>query len=213
MAKPPTGAPKESRKRGRGADPEQTKDQLINAAISSLVEEGFSGTTARSIAARAGCNQAAIYYHFGGIEELFITAMKESSKKRLERYRAALHDDQTLLEVIETVDRLYVDDRASDHLALLAELVGGVTANPGLREGIVSATEPWTKFVEGRIRAASKQVEFGGLVPVEDLADLIFSMIVGVELRNRLDGREDRAERLFRLAKLAAQMVPSSPSA
>ena len=71
------------RKRGRGADPEQTKDELLSAAIASLVEDGYRGTTARSIAARAQCNQAAIYYHFGGIEPLLIGALQRSSAERL----------------------------------------------------------------------------------------------------------------------------------
>lgn len=199
--------PKKSRKRGRGADPEQTKTQLIDAAVQSLIEDGFRGTTARSIATRADCNQAAIYYHFGGIEDLLIAALTRSSAERLERYEAAVDDDHTLVEIVETIERLYRDDVASGHMALLTELVGGITASPDIRSGIEAATEPWIDFVEARVRRASKNVEFGALLPSADLADLIFSVVVGVELRNRLDGREDRADRLFRVAKLAAAMA------
>ena len=32
------------RKRGRGADPEQTRSDLIDAAIAALIEDGFRGT-------------------------------------------------------------------------------------------------------------------------------------------------------------------------
>lgn len=200
-------APQKPRKRGRGADPEQTKSELIEAATRSLIEDGFRGTTARSIANRADCNQAAIYYHFGGIEDLLIAALTRSSAERLERYEAAVDDDHTLVEVVETIERLYKDDVASGHMALLTELVGGITASPNIRSGIEATTEPWIDFVEARVRHASEHVDFGALLPAADIADLVFSIVVGVELRNRLDGRDDRADRLFRIAKLAAAMA------
>jgi hypothetical protein len=50
-------------------------------------------------------------------------------------------------------------------------------------------------------------------VPAEDLADLIFSLVIGVELRNRIDGRTERADRLFRLGSLVATLAQSSASA
>lgn len=62
-------------KRGRGADPGQTRRKLLDAAIVTLDREGYSGATARAIAAEAGCNQASIYYHFGGIAQLFVAAL------------------------------------------------------------------------------------------------------------------------------------------
>lgn len=200
------------RKRGRGADPEQTKTELIDAAILSLIEEGYRGTTARSIAGRADCNQAAIYYHFGGIDDLLIAALKVSSQGRLARYEASLSDEQSLTELIAAVEKLYVEDRESGHLSLLTELVGGITASPELRQGIEASTEPWLTFVEERIQNASKSVSFGKMLPARDLADLVFSLVIGVELRNKVDGNFDRSDRLFRLGHLAAGLAESSGS-
>ncbi len=198
------------RKRGRGADPEQTKIELMDAAIASLVAEGYRGTTARSIAGRANCNQAAIYYHFGGIDQLLIAALEVSSKERLSRYEAVLNDDQTLTELVELIEGLYVEDRECGHLSLLTELVGGITASPELREGIEASTAPWLTFVEERITHAAKSVSFGAMLPAGDVADLIFSLVIGVELRNKVDGNFDRSDRLFRLGKLAASLAQSS---
>ncbi len=195
------------RKRGRGADPEQTKDELVAAAISSLVEEGYRGTTARSIAARADCNQAAIYYHFGGMEPLLIEALQRSSRDRLERYETSLNHDVSLPELVDQLDALYREDRESGHFALLAELLGGITATPELRAGIEAATQPWLDFVEERVRDATASLPFGAMLPARDLADLVFSVVVGVELRNKVDGNVDRADRLFQLGRVAAALV------
>jgi len=212
MAPKTTAAGKTSapRKRGRGADPEQTKRELIAAAIDSLVEDGYSGTTARSIASRASCNQAAIYYHFGGIDELLVASLEVSSAERLARYKKALPDASDLNELVERISKLYVEDRGSGHLNLLTELAAGITASPELRVGIERATAPWLDFVEQQIKEASESLSFGKLLPARDLADLIFSIVIGVELRNKVDENYERSDRLFRLAKLAANLASST---
>ena len=66
-----------------------TKRSLVAAAIETLKTEGFAGASARAIAARAGCNQALIFYHFGSVVTLLLAALDEVSASRLERYSAA----------------------------------------------------------------------------------------------------------------------------
>ena len=166
-----TSAPK--RKRGRGADPAETRLALCRAAITSLLDLGYSGTTARSIASRAECNQAAIYYHFGGIDELLIEALQISSAERLSRYENALPEVTDLADLVGRLEVLYTEDRESGHLALLTELIGGVTASPELQAGIQTATTPWLEFVEARVAEAAATVSFGPLLPADDLADFI----------------------------------------
>ena len=215
MVRMPTS--KQPRKRGRGADPAATKAALVDAAFATLASDGYRGTTARSIAERAGVNQAAIYYHFSGIETLLLTALAESSRRRLDRYEATITDTSDLVVVIDQLAELYAEDRETRHLAVLTELVGGITANPDLREGIDAATQPWLTFVEQVIADAAAnhagRIPAASLVPAADLADLIFSIVIGLELRNKLDDRDDRVDRLFRLARLVAQMVPGSDGA
>lgn len=200
------------RKRGRGADTEQMKRDLTAAAFDSLREDGFRGSTARAIATRAGCNQAAIYYHFGGIEELWLHALRESSHSRLARYQERFSEQHDLAPLVAALDELYTEDLASGHLDVLGELMGGVTANPEIADGIADATEPWLQFVEEQVRAASQHHPWGKFVPAADAADLIFSLVLGMQIRSRVDGRTDRAERLFRLAGLGAAMASRSAS-
>jgi len=198
------------RKRGRGADPTETKQSLVTAAFDTLLEEGFANTTARSIATRAACNQAAIYYHFGGIEPLLLESLKASSQRRLDRYEQALMEHLDLPALVTKLAELYEEDRTIGHLGVLTELTGGIAASPSLREGIDEATQPWLTFVERQVEQAAKDVPFGAMIPAADLADLVFSLVIGLEMRNKIDGRTDRAERLFKLAGLAAALIPKS---
>ena len=176
--------------------------------FASLREEGYRGTTAREIAARSGSNQSAIYYHFGGIDELVLAALLQSSASRLDRYREALAVEHDLVELVDTLSVLHAEDTATGHLAVMTEVAGGITASPSLRSGIADATDPWLAFVQAQIEQAVARLPMGSLVPAAQLSDLIFSLVLGVELRNRVDGRTDRFQTVLSLARLAVNVLP-----
>ena len=210
----PSQSPAESprRKRGAGADPAQTRKALADAAFDSLRYDGVRGTTARSIAERSGSNQAAIYYHFGGIEPLLLEALRQSSDRRLERYREVLDGKAAnidLVELLDALERLYEEDVKSGHMAVLAQMMGRVTTTDDLSDGLNSIIGPWISFVEDQIREVASKHPSGALVPARDLADLLLSVVTGLELRNSVDGGADRAQRLFRLARLLLPLVDS----
>jgi AcrR family transcriptional regulator len=47
-----------------------TREKLLAAAVETVWRDGLGASSARSIAARAGVNQALIFYHFGSVSEL-----------------------------------------------------------------------------------------------------------------------------------------------
>ena len=81
-------------------EPSRTRALLVEAALATLKEAGYSGTTARAIAARAGVNQALVFYHFGGVDGLLLEALDASSAERLERYRNALAETSTVKAIV-----------------------------------------------------------------------------------------------------------------
>lgn len=48
-----------------------TKEHILDVAQRFFAEQGFAGTTLRSVIREAEVNQAAVHYHFGSKEELF----------------------------------------------------------------------------------------------------------------------------------------------
>lgn len=201
--------PKTGRRRGSAASPEQTKTELVDAAFETLRYDGFRGATARGIAGRASCNQAAIYYHFGGIDELLILALRRSSDRRLAIYQERIGPITSLKPLIAEIEKLYHDDRASGHLEVLAELMGGVTANPNLAAGIDECVSPWTEFVEAKIASAAALIPMASLVPANDVADLLLSLVLGIEMRTKVDDDTERSARLFGLVTAAASLLPN----
>ena len=53
-----------------------TKKQILNAAEKLFASLGFAGTSLRAIIREAGVSFAAIHYHFGSKEELFIAVVR-----------------------------------------------------------------------------------------------------------------------------------------
>ena len=53
-----------------------TKESLLNAAGELFAESGYGGTSTRSIAGKAEANMAAINYHFGSKENLYLESLK-----------------------------------------------------------------------------------------------------------------------------------------
>jgi AcrR family transcriptional regulator len=67
-----------------------TRARLLEAAAAIFSEEGFRAASVRQICQRAGANVAAIHYHFGGKEELYLELLRELGRRSFERYPPTL---------------------------------------------------------------------------------------------------------------------------
>ena len=55
-------------------DEKGTRDRLIEATLVEIVERGWGGVRSRSVAERAGVNNALVHYHFGSMDRLRLEA-------------------------------------------------------------------------------------------------------------------------------------------
>src|SRR3989442_15316833 len=80
---------------------ESTGDQIIHAAAESLLENGYSGTTVRSIASRAGVAIGNLQYWFPTKSELLVEAWRYLTARSVNELRIALNQLTDPLEVLE----------------------------------------------------------------------------------------------------------------
>ena len=173
-----------------------TKDQIVDAALESLKEDGFAGATSRAIARRGAFNQALVFYYFGTLDNLLLAALDATSEARLARYREVIGDGKALPELLRVVADEYREDRASGHMTVVAQMVAGSLSKPELRPQVMARTEPWLAFAEETIRHAVAGTPLEPLVPVEELASALITFYFGVNLLTGLDeGR--RTDALF----------------
>jgi AcrR family transcriptional regulator len=193
------------RARGR-IDGESTREKLVEAAIETLCAEGFAGTSARSIAARAGLNQALVFYHFGSVNELLLAALAHVGRRRMEDYTAALEGVGSLGELVPAARSIFEEDLDRGYVKVLAELISGSSTYPELGPRIWQEIEPWVAFTERAIRRALAGSMFESLLPAAELAYGMVALYLGIELLTQLDGgRRGPVDALFgALDRLAA---------
>lgn len=180
--------------------PASTKERIIEAAFSTLKEEGFAGTSARAIARRGGFNQALIFYHFGTLNDLLLATLDKTSADRMTRYRDSIGKAKSVDDKIQTATRLYREDLVSGHITVISEMVAGSLARPDLGPEVVARMEPWIAFTEGVISDLLTGSIFEGAVNPRTLAFAVVALYLGVDLLSHLDQDKSRAEGLFQLA-------------
>ena len=85
---PPTDAAKPRRRYAARMAPEKRREQLIDAALSVIVEQGYEGVSIESIARMAGVTRPVIYDHFANLGRLL-----QALIEREEAYALAQLDD------------------------------------------------------------------------------------------------------------------------
>lgn len=202
--------------RGRAEEGTRTRAHLVEAALRTLVEEGYAGTSARAIATRAGLNPALIFYHFGGVDDLLLAALDRSSAERLERYRRETVELGDPAEFVHRIAELFREDVEGGHVTALTEMIGACLSRPHLRAQLVIRIQPWTEFVEGVLERVLERAHLPVPIPTAEPAFAIAAGYLGLNLLSRLLPDLDQTDRLFelvaQLARLAEGLSTPPPS-
>jgi AcrR family transcriptional regulator len=198
-----------SKKPGRPTG-DATKLQILDAALVTLKNEGFTGATSRAIARAGGFNQALIFYHFGTLDGLLLAALDQTSEERLERYRQAIADAETVDMLLAAVARLYAEDRERGHMTVVAQMVAGSAARPELKPALVERMEPWITLCEDAIGKGFDWLGLPELVPRRELAYAFVTFYLGVNLMTQLDEDRTRTDALFARLEAIAPLLASS---
>ena len=185
----------------------------MDAALETLREEGFAGTTARAIAQRGGFNQALIFYHFGSVPNLLLEAFRRNSVEQVAKYRAAATEVSSLSDLVEIARRLHRDDLESGSVTVVTQLMAAAVSDPDLGRAILERFEEWIRLVEEALRRAVGSHPLAAVIPTREAAYAISALFLGIELMTRLDPERSEAGALFdmmvNLARLIEQVTPS----
>jgi AcrR family transcriptional regulator len=148
--------------------------------------------TSRAIARRGGFNQALIFYHFGSLENLRVTALRRTSEERLARYSERVAEAPTLEALVPVMADLWEEDRASGQVRVVAQLIAGSANRPELATTVVELMEPWIALAQ---RTFERVLPAG--LPAADLAYGTAVWYLGVNLLTHLDPGSARTDALF----------------
>ncbi|MGH9018769.1 MAG: TetR/AcrR family transcriptional regulator [Acidimicrobiales bacterium] len=194
-----------------------TRRALVEAAVDVLRHQGFAAATARTIGARAGCNQGLVFYHFGSVVNLLLAALDEVSDQRRRRYDEALSAVTKPSQLVELAARVFSEDLDNGDAALLVEMIAGATSTPGLGAEVKARVAPWTRFAEAALEQTVGNSPLAGVLAPADVAHAVVALYLGLELMSHLDGDRAPALALFdrarQMATLADLLMGAGPVA
>ena len=87
----------------------KTRKRILDTAECLFAERGFAATSVRDITARAGCNLAAVNYHFGGKQNLYSEVFRRRLAALREQRLASIHDARENTDSLEAVLAAFAD--------------------------------------------------------------------------------------------------------
>lgn len=193
----------------------ETKNKLLEGALRTLTEQGIAKTSARTVAAAAGVNQALVFYHFGSVDELLAAACRYGAEKAVARYRDRLADVGSLSELLAVGREIHEHERAGGQVALLGQLLAGAPTHAALGPATAAGLRLWIDEIEqvlGRVLAATP---FGEFADPAGLARAVAASFVGIELYEGVDetGAHAALDALEQLGALVAAVESLGPVA
>ncbi|MFF9895109.1 TetR/AcrR family transcriptional regulator [Streptomyces longispororuber] len=192
-----------------------TREKLLEGALRTLTEQGIAKTSARSVAAAAGVNQALVFYHFGSVDELLSEACRYGTEQRVARYRERLAAVSTLGELLEFGRLMHEEERAAGAVAVLGQLLAGAQTQPRLAAATAAGLSLWVAEVEQVLARVLGASPLGGFVDAVGLARAVAASFVGIELYEGVDaeGARRALDALEELGVLVAALDDLDPVA
>ena len=101
----------------RATRPGDTRQRLLEAAVTAFAERGFHGTSTRDIAAAAGMSPAAVYVHHKSKEELLYALSLAGHELTLATVRQAIASEATPTAQIAATARAFALHHARGHIS------------------------------------------------------------------------------------------------
>jgi AcrR family transcriptional regulator len=192
-----------------------TRVKLQKATVEALRESGIAGLSARTVAARAGVNQALVFYHFGTMPELVQAAIRASVDDSVAYYRERFGQIGSLTELLAVGRELNLRERELGNIAIMAQLMAGAQHDLMLAEAARYAMAVWSNEIEGVVRRVLAGSPLVDLVDAAGLAQAISASFIGLELYEGVDpvGGEAALDALDTLGHLVEAVNDLGPVA
>jgi AcrR family transcriptional regulator len=120
------------------------RNRLLDVAEKLFSERGYADTSVRDLTAEANCNVAAVNYHFGGKDKLYIQMFRRHMEELFTEHKANIEKvmnsaNPTLEKLLETIVETALEALSgADERIPMLKLTVRETLNPQLKEEVVS---------------------------------------------------------------------------
>jgi AcrR family transcriptional regulator len=168
----------------------QTREALLEAALSLIAAEGLEGATIDAIAARAGYTKGAFYANFSSKQELFLVMLDQHFSEEAERLDQVLQPDREPVELaretgLDFVNRIRAEPRWQ---SLYFQFAVYAVRDAEFRAELLQRYEVLIDRLEQIFARFATGYGFAPSVPLRELAEMTFFMADGFLLHQLLDG-------------------------
>ncbi len=188
-------------RRARGED---TRSQILDAARDALAEQGYTRTTTREIADRAGVPLSLVHYHFGGKQQLLAAVLDRENERLLERQRRLYAGPEPLADKWRTACAYLREDLRSGYVRILWELWAVGLADEQLAARWRAALGGWRDLLTAVASEWLDQLDLELPVSARALATLAANAFQGAEAEILAGVGEQEAPHLEALEAVAA---------
>lgn len=171
-------AARAGRKRGVDTAGRHARTAILDATVAVLAEGGFSATSARAVAERAGIAPGGVFYHFGSMDDLLGVVFGQCLDRRLERLGRVLDvpaaDLPLVLREVVTAEFAHPESRA------LLELVVGAASSPVLADQVRAGIERSFAFTRQVVDRLVEGSPLAAILPLDLVAQVAASAFFGL---------------------------------
>ena len=183
-----------------------TKELIREAARESLREQGYSGTSIRAVAERAGVQLSLVHYHFGSKQSVLVAVLERENEKLLERQQALFTGPGPLSAKWRAACRFLEDDLESGYVRILWELWAAGLADEELAARWRDATAGWRRLMAEVVEEWSRDVGLELPISATAVATLVANLFQGLEVEILAGVSEDEAPHL-EVLEAVAQLI------
>ena len=183
-----------------------TKELILEAARESLREEGYSGTSIRAVAERAGVQLSLVHYHFGTKQSVLVAVLERENEKLLERQQALFTGPGSLSAQWRAACRFLEDDLEFGYVRILWELWAAGLADEQLAARWRDATAGWRRLMAEVVEEWSREVGLELPISATAVATLVANLFQGLEVEILAGVSEDEAPHL-EVLEAVAQLI------
>jgi AcrR family transcriptional regulator len=190
----------------RSARGDATKESILEAARECLREYGYSGTSIRAVAERAGVQLSLVHYHFGSKQAVLVAVLEHENEKLLERQQALFAGSDPLSAKWRAACRFLEDDLESGYVRILWELWAAGLADEELAARWRDATAGWRRLMAEVLEEWSREVGLELPISATAVATLVANLFQGLEVEILAGVSEDESPHL-EVLEAVAQLI------
>jgi len=165
----------------------ETYDKILQTAQRLFVQQGYTATSMRQVAAEAGIGKATIYHHFSDKQAIVMALFQDnttSMKEALELVRAE-KDPRTRIQVAATVSIKFLFKSIEIMQIMRREVEGG---RERIQTGFLDYLQEYLALLADAVQRGTQQGIFRPVDP-DDAARVLMTMIQGTFAMAYLGGR------------------------